>query len=311
VTGGPAVTIAVVSWNTRELLARCLESMRADADVGLAEVWVVDNASGDGSAEMVRERFDWVRLHASDDNLGFGPAVNLVAERTESDWIAPSNADIEFEPGALAALLDAAEADPAAGSLAPRLVTPDGASQHSVHSFPSLHLALAVNLGLAAVVPGLGDRLCLERRWDPERKRRLDWAHGAFLLVRRSAFEAVGRFDPAQWMYAEDLDLAWRLAEAGWATRYVPAARVRHEVSAAARQAFAEQRRERHMAAAQDWMRRRRGVAVARAYAAINALGSAVRLGALIPMARLRPAKYAGRRELEADYLRLHRAGLR
>jgi GT2 family glycosyltransferase len=188
---------------------------------------------------------------------------------------------------------------------------PNGASQHSVHSFPSLRLALAVNLGLAAVVPGLGDHLCLEGRWNPDRERRLDWAHGAFLVVRRSAFEAAGRFDPAQWMYAEDLDLAWRLSHAGWATRYVPAARVNHEVSAAAVQAFADQRTERHMAAAQDWMVRRRGRAVARAYAAINALGSALRLGVLIPLARLRPAKFAARRELEAHYLHLHRAGLK
>ena len=195
-SNGPPVTIAVVSWNTRELLARCLESMQADADAGLAEVWVVDNASDDGSQDLVRERFAWAELVASEQNLGFGPAVNLVAERTESAWIAASNADIELSPGALAALLAAADADPSAGSLAPRLVMPDGETQHSVHSFPSLSLALQVNLGLAALVPGLGDRLCLEGRWDPERGRRVDWAHGAFLLVRRPAFEAAGRFDP-------------------------------------------------------------------------------------------------------------------
>lgn len=311
---GPAparVTIAVVSWNTRELLARCLESMRADAEAGLAEVWVVDNASTDGSPELVRERFGWVSLHASEQNLGFGPAVNWVAERTAGEWIAPSNADIELEPGSLQRLLAAGEADPGAGALAPRLVMPDGATQHSVHSFPSLRLGLAFNLGLTALVPGLGDRMCIEGRWDPDRERRVQWAHGAFLLARRTAFDAVGGFDPEQWMYAEDLDLGWRLARAGWATRYVPDAPVRHEVSAAARKAFADERTARHMAAAQDWMVRRRGVAASRAYAAINALGAALRWAALAPLARLMPSRFAARRRLEREYMRLHRAGLR
>jgi N-acetylglucosaminyl-diphospho-decaprenol L-rhamnosyltransferase len=87
------VAVAVVSWNTRELLAGCLRSLAPEADAGRAEVWVVDNASSDGSPELVRDEFPWAQLVASDENLGFGRAVNAVAERTESDWIAPANAD--------------------------------------------------------------------------------------------------------------------------------------------------------------------------------------------------------------------------
>ncbi len=308
----PRVTIAVVSWNTRELLSRCLESMRPDADAGLADVWVVDNASDDGSADLVRERFGWVRLIASERNLGFGTAVNMVAERTSTSWLAPANADIELRPGALAALLEAGAEHPEAGALAPTLIVPDGSTQHSVHAFPSLTLALAFNSGAAAIVPGLGDRLCLERRWDPAREREIDWAHGAFVLVRRAAFDAVGGFDTEQWMYAEDLDLGWRLARAGWPTWFVPGARVRHEVAAATSQQFADdERAAQHMAAAQDWMARRRGRAAARAYAAINAVGSGLRLAALIPLARLWPGRFGPRRQLEARYVRLHAAGLR
>jgi GT2 family glycosyltransferase len=311
-SAAPQVAIAVVSWNTRDLLARCLESMRGDVDAGRAQVWVVDNASDDGSAEMVRERFGWVELIASERNLGFGAAVNEAASRTSTAWIAPANADIQLEPGALEALLAAGAAHPRAGALAPGLITPDGSIQHSVHSFPSLELALAFNTGLAAVVPGLGDRLCLERRWDPTRAREVDWAHGAFVLVRREAFAVVGGFDTDQWMYAEDLDLAWRLARAGRPTRFVPAARVRHEVAAATGQRFADDERAgQHMAAAQDWMARRRGRGIARAYAGINALGSAARLLALAPLARLWPGRFAQRRALESRYLRLHGAGLR
>src|SRR5215210_2449375 len=103
------VTIAVVSWNTRDLLDACLASMRADAERGLAEVWVVDNGSTDGSTDMVVERHPWAHLLIPDANLGYGPAVNEVARRTTSRWVAPSNSDIELEPGALAQLVAAAE----------------------------------------------------------------------------------------------------------------------------------------------------------------------------------------------------------
>ena len=76
--------------------------------------------------------------------------------------------------------------------------------------------------------PGLGDRLCLEGAWNPDRARAVPWAIAAFLLVRREAFDAVGGFDDAMWLHAEDLDLAWRLKQARWGTWYEPSARVRH-----------------------------------------------------------------------------------
>src|SRR4051795_3280454 len=90
----PVVAVAVVSWNTRELLAGCLRSLQQDVERGLAEVHVIDNASSDDSAGMVREEFPWVRLTESTDNLGFGRAVNVVAEATDTPWLAISNADV-------------------------------------------------------------------------------------------------------------------------------------------------------------------------------------------------------------------------
>src|SRR5436189_6302951 len=97
------VTLAIVSWNTRDLLARCLESLAPEVECGRAEVWVVDNASSDGSPELVRERFDWVHLVASSENLGFGSAINLVARQTSSEWLATANAHIALRPAALRA----------------------------------------------------------------------------------------------------------------------------------------------------------------------------------------------------------------
>jgi len=271
------VAVAVVSWNTRELLRACLESLRADADAGRAEVWVVDNASTDGSPELVRESFEWVRLVEAGENLGFGAAVNVVAERSTAPWIAPANADVALEPGALERLLATGAEHPRAGAVAPRLVLPDGATQHSVYAFPTVRFTAAYNLGLARVVPGLGERLCLLGEWDPARPRWVDWAVGAFLVVRREAWDGAGGFDPAQWMYAEDLDLGWRLARMGWRTRYEPRARVRHAESAATRQAWGEAGVRRRQAATYDWMLRRRGRARMRAAALVNALGARAR----------------------------------
>ena len=131
-----------------------------------------------------------------------------------------------MEPGALRALVAAGERDPGAGAVAPRLVLPDGSTQHSVYRFPTVPFTAAFNAGLYRVSPRARDAMLLEGMWDPDRARVVDWAIGALLLVRRAAWDAAGGFDEGQWMYAEDLDLGWRLARAGWHTRYEPSARV-------------------------------------------------------------------------------------
>lgn len=275
-----SVAVAVVSWNTRAALGRCLDALAPEVQAGRAAVWVVDNGSRDGSPALVRDAYAWATLVERPDNPGFGAAVNLVASLAppETRWIAPANADTALEPGALDALLAAGERDPTAGILAPRLVAPDGTTQHSVGPFPTLGFTLRFNLGLGRRVGrGWAARHGLEGRWDVEREGRVPWAVGAFLLIRREAWDAVGGFDPAQWLYAEDLDLGWRLAQAGWGTRYVPGARVRHEHEAATRQAFGDARAERWTAATYAWMERRWGVPRTRAIALVNVVGALAR----------------------------------
>lgn len=305
----PTVAVAVVSWNTRDLLAGCLRSLAPDAQSGRAEVWVVDNGSRDGSAQLVHDEFGWVKLVEPRENIGFGRAVNLVAERSSAPWVAAANADVALLPGALDALLGAAEFDPRAGILAPRLILPDGSTQHSVFSFPGVALSLVFGSGAWRLHAGLADRLCIEGAWDPERERTVPWAIGAFLLIRRDVFESVGGFDDRQWMYAEDLDLAWRVAGRGWTTHYVPRAQVRHAASAATMLAFGDARRRRHMAAGYAWMLRRRGRGVTAAFAVTNLVTSAVRALWLAPVAALRPAR---RRDLadSADWAAIHLRGL-
>jgi N-acetylglucosaminyl-diphospho-decaprenol L-rhamnosyltransferase len=303
------VTIAVVSWNTRDLLAACLRSIGPERRAGTADVVVVDNASVDGSAALVRDEFPWVTLIASDDNLGFGPAVNLAAGAAGGDWIGIANADTALHPGALAALIDAGRRDPRAGIVAPRLVLPDGSTQHSAHAFPTILNTVVRN---APLDRALGDRLCVAGHWRDDRRRRVDWAHGAFLLARRTAWDAVGGFDPDQWMYAEDLDIAWRMRRAGWFTRYEPTARVDHAESAATAKAWGDDRRWRETRAAYAWMARRRGPLPARAVAAVNTAGAGARAAAFATRAAVsRAPTVAAERDRWRWHMRLHRVGLR
>ena len=303
----PAAAVAVVSWNTRDLLDACLTSLRPDADAGRIETWVVDNGSADGSADLVRERHPWARLLVLDDNPGFGAAVNAVADSTQTPWIVPSNADVAVEPDAIRQLLSAGEAHPEAGVIAPALVLGDGSTQHSIHPFPTVGNALLVHLGLGRLG---GRRLALEGRVALDRGREVDWAHGAFLLVRREAWNAAGGFDPGLWMYAEDLDLCWRVRRAGFGVRYEPAARVRHHVAAATGRAFGAAREDRAQEAAYAWMLRRRGRARTLAFALVGATGSTLRAAVLTLGARLAPGRYTWRRDRARGFARRHRAGV-
>ena len=180
-----AVLVAVVSYNTRGLLDGCLSSLRADAERGLAEVAVVDNASTDGSAELVRERHPWVTLHTSAENLGFGPAVNLAASAAgEREWIAPGERRHAVEPGALEALVGAGATTPRRGIVAPRLILPDGSTQHSVYAFPTLRFTVGLPRPPRRPAAAVGRGELPAGPLEPERPRRVPWAVGAFLLVR-------------------------------------------------------------------------------------------------------------------------------
>lgn len=303
------VTVAVVSYNTRELLRRCLRALAPEVHSGRADVWVVDNGSDDGSPQAARADAPWATVVEPDVNLGFGRAVNLVAARAGAPWLLCANADVELEPGALATML-AAGADDRVGAVAPRLVLPDGRTQHSVHSLPTLRFTLAFNLGLPALSRRLADRMLLEGRYDAERARAVPWAIGAVLLMRRQAFDAVGGFDQRQWMYAEDLDLGWRLRDAGWALRYEPAARARHASGAATGPAFGDMRQRRFMRETYAVIERRRGPRTARATAAINVAGAAGRAAWMTPPALLSP-RWRARRQETVAWVTAHREGLR
>ncbi len=272
-------------------------------------MYVVDNCSVDGSARAVRIEAPRAEVIEAGANIGFGTAVNIVARLTRGEWLLAANADVALQPGALEELLRAG-VETRVACVASRLVLPGGATQHSVHPFPTVPLTLAFNLGLHRLSPQAGDRLCLERFWDPGRSRRVPWAIGACLLLRRTAFEAVGGFAERQWMYAEDLDLQWRLRQNGWSTRYESASRVLHEAAAATSSAFGEDRPARFLGATYAMLRRRRGAARMWATAAINIAGAAARVLVTAPLGVV-GNRWRGVSEQNRLWLRAHVKGVR
>lgn len=219
--------VAVVSFNTRDLLRDLLGTVRSDAP---AEVVVVDNGSTDGTAERVRAEFPEVRLIVDPSNPGFGGAANRAVASTLAPFVLILNGDTRLTPGALSALAAYLESHPKAALAGPRLASPDGTHQPSCFAFLGT-FRLAVDkspLGrwLAWVPPLREHYLLLNGSHD--RPRTVPWVLGSALAVRRTAFEQVGGFDPSFFMYGEEVDLCYRLQAAGWEVHFTPAATVVH-----------------------------------------------------------------------------------
>lgn len=239
----PDLSVCLVNWNTRADLEQAITSLLADADHWLrragsvVEVIVVDNASTDGSAEMVRTRFPAVALVEAAENLGFARGYNLAASRAAGRHLLMLNPDTVVRPGALSALVEFLDSHPRAGAAGPRLVNPDGSLQYSCRRFPRPMAALFRNTPLGRLLPGNRfTRDYLMAEWDHDTPRQVDWLSGAALCIRREAWEQVGGFDEAFFMYAEDIDWCLRAHQAGWEVWYVPHAVVVHRIGASSDQ---------------------------------------------------------------------------
>ena len=228
------MAVAIVNWNTRDLLRACLDSCLAEAP---EEVVVVDNGSYDGSIDMVRREFPSVHLKVLSANPGYGAASNIAFRLCRAPHVLLLNSDTEVRPGALAALSQALDERPQTGVIGPKLENPDGSLQRSVFPFPSPYISFLKRQplsGLVSRLPGLREHYPLN--FAHERERRVPWVLGAAQAIRRDAFEAVGGFDESYVMYYEEVDLCYRMQRAGWDTRFVPVATVMHVGGAATRQ---------------------------------------------------------------------------
>jgi N-acetylglucosaminyl-diphospho-decaprenol L-rhamnosyltransferase len=219
--------VVIVSYRSCELLRRCLDSLRLYPPQGAMKVTVVDNASGDGTVEMIRGEYPEVDLVASPANLGFAAATNLGARRGGARYLLLLNPDTAVTEGALDTVLATLQAHREAAVVGPRLVREDGSFDYAAkRSFPTPLSALGHFTGMGRRAGARG-RLAAYRAPEVE-SGPIDAVNGAFMLVRREAFERLGGFDEGYWMYMEDLDLSYRLAQQGWRSWYEPRATVVH-----------------------------------------------------------------------------------
>ncbi len=223
------VSFLIVSWNVRDLLRRALNSILADTRGIEAEIILVDNASRDGTPEMVRAEFPAVQLIANAVNRGFTGGNNQALAVARGRYLFLLNPDTEIMPGATAALLEYARANPRVGIVGPQLLNPDGSVQSSRRRFPTLATAFMESTRLQQWFPRspwLTRYYILDRPDDVIQE--VDWVVGAAMLVRRQVYEQLGGLDESFFMYSEELDWCYRAKRAGWSVVYFPCARVMH-----------------------------------------------------------------------------------
>ncbi len=233
----PVLSIIIVNWNTREHLGACLRSVYACPPAEPFEVWVVDNASSDGSAEMVRQQFPHVHLIANSENLGYGRANNQALRQAQGEFALVLNSDIEVMPGALQALIDFMREHPEAQAVGGQLILPDSRIQPSCSERLTLWAVFCEQTLLAKAFPRShlfgGYNLTW---WSYDSVREVEQVVGACLLLRRQADGSFPLFDERYFMYAEDTALCHRIRRAGGRIYYVPHAKFKHHLGASSEQ---------------------------------------------------------------------------
>lgn len=219
----PLLAIIIVSFNGKDLLRACLASLeRYPLGLGQSEIHVVDNASRDGAADMVRREFPDVVLHPLSENVGFSAGNNIALRAAASPYVLLLNPDTEVHAGTLDHMVVGMMREPSIGLSGCRLVRPDGSFDHAAkRSFPTLTAALAHFVGIGRR-SSAGERLAQYRSpgVDENGVGRVDAINGAFMLARSDAIRDVGLLDDGYWMYGEDLDWCYRFQQRGWTVLY-------------------------------------------------------------------------------------------
>jgi GT2 family glycosyltransferase len=248
----PSLAIVIVSYNTCDLLRACLRSLQENDAHHAVSIWVVDNASTDGSVAMVRAEFPWVRLIVSPRNGGFAYANNLAIRAildeaglaaaphgaSGADYIMLLNPDTIVPHGALDGLTAYMETHPDVGACGPKLLLPDGSLDLACRrSFPTPEVAFYRMIGLSRLFPRHPRFARYNLTYlDENSEADVDAVVGACMLVRASVAREVGLLDEAFFMYGEDLDWAYRMKQYGWRIRYVPSVTVYHHKRASSSQ---------------------------------------------------------------------------
>ena len=234
------LSIVIVNWNTRELLAQCLRSIEASVPPSLweeLEIFVVDNNSSDGSVAMVKQNFDYVHLLKQERNVGFASANNLAIHQSKGRYVLLLNPDTWVYPGALDAMVDFMENCPNIGAVGPWLLEADGQLQPSCYKTPTLARELWRLMHLGRLLPVAEYQM---ERWSLTDARAVDGITGACLMVRWSVLEQIGLLDEDYFIYTEEVDLCYRIQRAGWPIYWLPSSQVVHYGGQSTRQVAAE-----------------------------------------------------------------------
>jgi GT2 family glycosyltransferase/glycosyltransferase involved in cell wall biosynthesis len=225
------VSVIIVNWNTRDLLRDCLASLMEHTRGCTYEIIVVDNASADGSAEMVRQAFPSVQLLVNDRNRGFAAGCNQGLARAVGRYLLLLNSDTRLDEDAVAGLVAFLDAHPRAGLVGCGLRNADGSTQPSVGHFPSAVGAIGAKLRRTGR-PNSGPwrNFAYPFHTDEEHTRELDvdWVAGAAMLARREVVEGVGGLDESIFLFAEEWDWCYRIRAAGWRILFTPAVQIVH-----------------------------------------------------------------------------------
>lgn len=225
------LSVTICSWNTKEDLFKCLESLHAIRDEARFEVVVVDNNSADGSPLMVRENFPWVRLYVMNRNYGFTGGQNWALAHRKAPHALLLNSDTVVHPGAFRKLLDYAYKHPDVGIIGPRLLNPDGTLQFSCRRFPNPVAALFRNTPIGKLFPNNRfSREYLMMDMAHDKPAEVDWVSGAAQFGRLELIQKIGLLDDKYFMFCEDIDWCWRCWKAGYKVVYLPESVITHAV---------------------------------------------------------------------------------
>jgi GT2 family glycosyltransferase len=216
------LTISIVNYNASEYLSNCLESIKKYGKGISLEVWVVDNASSDGSAEAAKIKFPEVNFIFNKENLGFGKAHNQILKKIKSPYVLLLNPDSELKEGTLKHMLEYMDDHPETGAASCKVVKADGSLDWASHrGFPTPLASLLYFFFKNDSLYNLNNR-------DLNKPHEVDEIVGAFFLTKKEVLDKVGIFDEDYFLYAEDLDLCFRIKEAGYKIMYVPDVEILH-----------------------------------------------------------------------------------
>lgn len=272
------VSVIIVSWNAQRYLKECLESLTATKLLHTLEVIVVDNASTDGSPEMVVAEFPRVRLIRNDKNLGFAKANNIGIAHCSGNYICLVNSDVKFTNDCLSPMLTFLAQNPGVGMVGPKMLGPNGEVRRSTMRFPTVWNQFCRALGLDIAFKKsrcFGGLLMSD--FDHQATAPVEVLNGWFVLVRRSAIDQVGLLDPDFFMYGEDVDWCYRFHQAGEKTVFFAGAEAIHYGGASSSNAPLRFYLEQCFANSQYW-RKHRGRAGQLSFLATTALHHFVRL---------------------------------